>query len=88
MKITDFCKSNVEGWDSLPKECLVAIPGKEDQSIGFLRSDGLYMIASIREDEKLHLSVAAMESLLPHMNAEERFVINPEEVEPSESLEW
>jgi hypothetical protein len=71
MKITDFCKSEVEGWDRIPDEFLLA--DRPDQSIGFLRQDGLNVIASIKEDH-IHLSIAAMESLLPNLNAEQRLL--------------
>ena len=68
--ITDFCKDAAEGWNRLPAELLLCRPGLEHCSIGFLRTDGLQIMVSVKDSHTLHLSIMPVRYYMPGLSDE------------------
>lgn len=71
-KIAEICEAEVAGWNRLPTEMLFPETGEEAYTIGFVSYQGIQMMASVRDDETLHVSLAMLSSFHPNSTENER----------------
>lgn len=73
--ISNYCKSEVEGWEKLPESMVLTHPGLEKFSYGFLNlKEGIHFLASIKSEglmEMCYVTIAPVFSLVPHKSKEE-----------------
>lgn len=87
--ISTYCRQEVEGWDKLPPEMVLAPAGEEEFYCGFMRRhDGVHLMASVKDYGSLqtvHVSLAPVRFYRPDLTTEEHleyiYDITPDAVE-------
>ena len=86
--ISTYCRQEVEGWDKLPPQMVVAPPGEEEFYCGFMRKDGVHLMASVKDYGRLqtvHVSLAPVRFYRPDLTDEEHleyiYEVTPDVVE-------